>query len=86
MTSQNLTYKEKWQRTIRALRIQYQINRPFLLYNVLSSFVDALKPFAGIWFSALFLSELSGQQRHGKLLLWAACAAGTTFLLGLLAK
>lgn len=86
MTSQNLTYKEKWQRTIRALMIQYQINRPFFLYNVLSSFVDALKPFAGIWFSALFLSELSGQQRNEMLLLWAACGAGITFLLWLLAK
>lgn len=76
--------RRRWQLTLRALRLQWNINRSFFLANALHSFVNTLKPFAAIWFSARFLNELAGQQRKEQLLIWAACAAGTAFLLHIL--
>lgn len=76
--------KRRWQLTIRALRLQWNINRNFFLSSILHAVVSTLKPFAAIWFSAQFVNELAGQQRKEMLLTWAACSAGTAFLLHIL--
>jgi ATP-binding cassette subfamily B protein len=70
--------------TRRAFEIQWKINRKFFLSKVFYGILSTLSPFVAIWFSARLLSELAGQCRLEKLVLWAVCAACAGFLIRLL--
>ena len=55
-----LSFRETWQLTKRACKLWNQYAPNNLLSILLSTSVEALAPFVGIYFSAQILNELSG--------------------------
>lgn len=76
-----ITMKEAAQSHLRIYRLLYTYNPNLIRASLLKAVLEALAPYATLWFSARLVSELSTARRPGTLLLYALLVLFTTALL-----
>ena len=80
-----LSFRETWQLTKRACKLWNQYAPNYLLSILLSTSVEALAPFVGIYFSAQILNELSGARDPNQLRTWVLLTIVVTATMTVLA-
>ena len=65
-----LTYREAWQRTLRAWKIYWKLCPGRFVSDLLRCLFQAVSPYATIWISAQLINELAGNRDPQQLMKW----------------
>ena len=84
MQQNQLTKRQAWHNTWRAMRIWRKLRPGLIVSTALMSLVKEIERYAAIYFAARLLGELAGNRNGQQILFWAVLALGSAGMLSLL--
>ena len=71
--AKKVSVKKAWEYNLRGIRAYWKISPMLICAIIIEGMFSAAAPYAGIWLSARFIDELTGERRPGRL--WELAAA-----------
>ena len=71
--AKKVSVKKAWEYNLRGIRAYWKISPMLICTIIIEGMFSAAAPYAGIWLSARFIDELTGERRPGRL--WELAAA-----------